>query len=50
MRVCVLGDQTCDLRMNVSDPDQYIVWAVGGFDTTAFRHFERSDRKTGRCG
>ncbi len=42
--VCVVGDTDCDIPFNV-DSNQYIVWAIGGVEQTAFRHNFRSDGK-----
>ena len=38
------GDDSCDTDFT-PDMDQYIVWAVGGLDQTAFIHSSRADRK-----
>ena len=41
-----VGDPVCDIDFDISNQDQYIVWAIGGLGETAFVHFVRSDRKS----
>ena len=41
----LLGDSACDTNFNVSNQNQFIVWAIGGLGETAFIHFERANRK-----
>ena len=38
-----LADDECDIAVNSSNTDQYIVWAIGGVGETAFVHFSRAD-------
>jgi len=46
MDVCIhAADTDCDRPFTVNS-DQFIVWAIGGVEQTAFRHNFRSD---GRC-
>ena len=39
MLIVVVGDSACDIAIDVEDTTQYIVWAVGGIEETAFKHF-----------
>ena len=38
-------DDECDIPIDVTRTDQYIVWANGGLGATAFIHFDRADRE-----
>lgn len=40
-------DSTCDLPIDPSNEEQYIVWGVGGVGETAFKHFERANGESG---
>ena len=37
-----VADTVCDLPIDSSNTNQYIVWAVGGLGVTAFKHFSRA--------
>lgn len=37
------GDDVCDIPIDPSNMNQYIVWANGGLGETAFIHFNRAD-------
>lgn len=41
----VIGDTECDIDFDVNNQNQFIVWAIGGLDQTAFIHTERSPCK-----
>ena len=36
------GDDDCDIDVDPTNVNQYIVWANGGLGETAFIHFRRS--------
>ena len=37
------GDSTCDLIISPDNENQYILWAIGGLEQTAFKHFIRTE-------
>ena len=37
-----VADSTCDLTIT-PDEDQYVLWAIGGIEQTAFKHFIRTE-------
>ena len=39
-----IGDSDCDLTFDPAN-EQFVVWAIGGIEETAFRHFDRSGCK-----
>ena len=38
----LVADNDCDIPIDPDNTEQYIVWAIGGLEETAFRHFTRS--------
>lgn len=34
-----LDDSTCDINIDPTNSNQFIVWAIGGLGRTAFKHF-----------
>jgi len=39
------ADSTCDITIDPTNRNQYIVWGVGGLGETAFQHFTRASCK-----
>ena len=39
------ADSTCDITIDPTNQNQYIVWGVGGLGETAFKHFTRAECK-----
>ena len=42
--VIIYITDTCDRAFNLNEA-QYIVWAVGGIEESAFKHFTRAERE-----
>jgi len=41
--VCVyVADSTCDIPIDPTNLNQYVVWAIGAVGDTAFKHFDRA--------
>ena len=40
----LVADSMCDLTIT-PDEDQYVLWAIGGIEETAFKHFIRTEGK-----